>query len=247
MTIWAIADLHFSFGVPDKEMGLFGENWTDHHIKLKESWKAQIQPDDLVLIAGDISWALKLKDVIPDLEWIDALPGTKVMIRGNHDYWWGSPTKIREILPPSVHIIHNDVYRWKDFEIGGVRLWDSDFNFNEFIEFRKNPKAKEVKEVKDDHKIYQRELNRLEMSLKGFEGPKEKRIVMTHYPPVDAKMTPSPASELLEQYEVPVCVFGHLHNVRDGSLPFGEARGVRYVLTSCDYLNFKPIKIMDHA
>jgi len=245
MTIWAIADLHFSFGVPDKQMGLFGDNWKDHHLKIQKSWLERVKPDDLVLIAGDISWAMKLQDALPDLEWIDALPGTKVMIRGNHDYWWSSPAKVREILPSSIYIVQNDVFQWQDYEIGGVRLWDADFHFNDFIEYRKNPKAKTVeKERRDDEKIYQREIARLEISLKQFTCPPEKRIVMTHYPPVDAEMNPSQASALLEQYQVPLCIFGHLHNVRKGALPFGVARGVRYILTSCDYLDFKPIEIL---
>jgi len=244
MSIWAIADLHFSFGVPGKKMDLFGENWRDHDVKIRKSWKELVQPDDLVLLAGDISWAMKLPEVIPDLEWIDSLPGTKLMIRGNHDYWWGSPTKIRDILPPTIHFIHNNAYRFEDVEIGGARLWDYDFNFNEFIEFRENPKERPETAVKDDEKIYRRELTRLELSLKEFQDPQSRKIVMTHYPPVDAKMNPTPASDLLERYQVSTCVFGHLHNVRPGSLPFGEARGVRYILTSCDYTDFKPVKII---
>ncbi len=243
MAIWALADLHFSFGVPDKKMGLFGDNWVDHHLKIQKHWENLVSSDDLMLIAGDISWAMKLPDALPDLEWIDAMPGTKVMIRGNHDYWWSSPAKLRQSLPPSVHIVHNDVYRWQGYEIGGARLWDSDFSFNDVIEFRKNPKEKKEKETVDSGKIYDREISRLELSLKGFEGPPEKRIVMTHYPPVDAHLNRSAASDLLEKYKAALCVFGHLHNVRPGALPFGEARGVRYVLTSCDYLDFTPIQV----
>ena len=229
-------------------MDVFGDHWHDHDKKIRKSWEAVIQPDDLVLIPGDISWAMKIKDVIPDLEWIDSLPGTKVMIRGNHDYWWGTQSKVAEVLPPTIHAIHNNVYKWNNFEIGGVRLWDSDFSFNEFIEFKENPRANKILlEQAENHeenlRIYNRELIRLEMSLKCFKDPDCQRIVMTHYPPVDDQMNPSPASDLLEKYNVSICVFGHLHNVPHGALPFGEKRGVRYVFASCDYLDFKPIKI----
>lgn len=250
MTIWAIGDLHISFGVPGKEMDIFGDQWCRHDEKIRKAWEALVQPDDLVLIPGDISWALKIPDVLPDLEWIDRLPGTKVMIRGNHDYWWPSQSKMAQILPPTIHAIHNNVYKWENFEIAGTRLWDSDFSFNEFIEFRENPKAnkallEQAENTEENRRIYERELIRLEMSLKCFEDPKATRIAMTHYPPVDSRMNPTPVSDLLEKYGVSICVFGHLHNVHPGTLPFGEKRGVHYILTSADYLDFKPILISE--
>ena len=256
MHIWAIADLHLSFGVPNKKMDPFGPQWVNFEKRVEENWKNKITADDLVLIPGDISWATHLEDALPDLEWIDSLPGTKVMIRGNHDYWWSSPTKIRKVLPPSIHIIQNDVFEWNDVSIGGARLWDTpQFHFNDFIIFNENPtisssatkadltdKEKEQRAAKAE-KIYQRELQRLEFSLKQLRQTARLRIAMTHYPPVSADLQPSEASVLLEKYNVDICAFGHLHSVRPDAKFFGQGEHIRYLLTACDYLDFKPILI----
>ncbi len=207
-------------------MDVFGPNWADYMDKIEKNWRNVVQSDDLVLIAGDISWAMHLDDALVDLEWIAALPGTKVMIRGNHDYWWSSLSKVRRILPPTLHIIQNDSFTWNGYSIGGTRLWDSpEFNFG--------------MEVEVDEKIFERELQRLELSLKSMS--EEKRIVMTHYPPIGADLKPSRVSALLEHYHVQCCIFGHLHAVEN--MPFGELSGVHYILTAADYLDFKPLKI----
>ena len=245
MSIWAIGDLHLSFGTPDKSMDFFGEDWNNHAEKIELSWRSHIKEEDLVLIPGDISWAMRPEQAKPDLEWIARLPGTKVMISGNHDYWWPSPSKLKQLLPPTLHAIHNDVFRWNDVEVAGARLWDSDFSFGPFINFRENARAKptEEKTAIDDTKIWNREILRLEMSLKHFSNEPTRKLVMTHYPPCDAEMHATEATTLLEKYKVSTCVFGHLHSIRKGSLPFGEARGVRYYLTSCDYLAFNPLLV----
>lgn len=246
MRIWAIGDLHLSFGVPDKSMDLFGPAWEGHAAKISEHWRSSIAPEDLVLIPGDISWAMRLEDVVPDLEWIDKLPGTKVMIKGNHDYWWGSLKKIAPILPPSIHLIQNNAFFWKGAAIGGSRLWDTpEYNFHEFIEFRENPRAKpiDVEELAQEDlslKIFDRELERLRLSLKALQPDAAVRIAMTHYPPIGAAMKPSRASQILEQHGIQICVFGHLHSIKAGYSLFGEHGGVRYILTSCDYIRFQP-------
>ncbi len=246
--IWAIADLHLSFGVPNKSMDIFGPRWHDHAERLGKYWRKFVGADDLVLLAGDISWAKHLEEALIDLKWIHTLPGTKVMIRGNHDYWWASKKKLSNVLPPSLHVIHNDTFNWKGVSIGGSRLWDtSEYHFNEFIEFVKGPViSKRVKEGDvDANKIFQRELHRLEMSLKGLQQDAQLRIAMTHYPPIGPSLGASEASRLLEQYNVDICVFGHLHSVPPGTLPFGERKDVRYVLTSCDYIECQPLKIYE--
>lgn len=248
MAIWAIADLHLSFGVPDKDMDVFGENWKGYTKKLTENWQALIKEDDLVLIAGDISWAMKTEDAKADLDWIHQLPGTKVMIRGNHDYWWGSLAKVEKILPPSIHIIQNNAFNWKEFTIGGARLWDTpEFNFNAYITYKENTRAKKLTQTDSNQaeaeKVFERELARLELSLKAMSKDAPVKIVMTHYPPLSADLQPSRTSALLEKYQVNSCVFGHLHNVKQGIPMFGKKNGVSYHLTSCDYLNFIPIKI----
>lgn len=250
MRIWAIGDLHLSFGVKNKSMDIFGPKWEDHAKKIASSWKNLIHADDLVLVPGDLSWALKISEAVPDLEWVHDLPGTKVMIKGNHDYWWGSLKKIAEVLPPSIHLLQNNVFNWRGVSIGGSRLWDTpEYNFGEFIEFRENPKAKKqdhekVVQEELNQKIFDREIERLKLSLSQLESDAKIRIAMTHYPPIGADLKPSRASQIIEEYNVEVCVFGHLHNLKANLDLFGEARGVRYLLTSCDYIHFQPIAVL---
>lgn len=249
MKVWAIADLHLSFGVENKKMDCFGEGWVQHDQKVAKNWKSKISSDDLVLIPGDISWALKLKDAVPDLEWVDALPGTKVLLRGNHDYWWSSKKKMRSIMPPSIHFVHNDVLDWKSISIGGARLWDSDaYHFHDCIEWKDSGGSNLTEVDRDEEvrkKIFQRELGRLELSLKELNRKADVRIAMTHYPPLGADLQDSVASQLLEKYGVHLCVFGHLHSVRKDLRLFGEKNGIHYHLTSCDYLDFDPILLLE--
>ncbi len=250
MRIWAIGDLHLSFGVENKSMDIFGPKWEDHAKKIASNWKSIIHQEDLVLVPGDLSWALKLSEAIPDLEWVHELPGTKVMIKGNHDYWWDSLKKIAEVLPPSIHLIQNNVFNWKDVTIGGARLWDTpEYSFQNFIEFRKNPNAKkqdneELVQEELNQKIFDREIERLKLSLSQLDPEAKIRIAMTHYPPIGPDMQLSRAAQVLEQHDVQICVFGHLHNLKGNTDLFGEARGVRYLLTSCDYIHFQPVAVI---
>lgn len=248
MAVWALADLHLSFGVANKSMDVFGEQWKNFTEKIKSHWEANISPQDLVLIAGDISWAMRIEEVQPDLDWIHQLPGTKVILRGNHDYWWTSLSKIEKILPSSIHLIQNNAFQWKGISIGGGRLWDTpEYGFNNYIAFVENPRAQQLTAHESDkqeaEKIFLRELVRLELSLKCLKKDADVRIVMTHYPPIGANLAESRTSALLEKYHVNACVFGHLHNVKKDKLPFGERKGIHYYLTSCDYLDFVPLKI----
>ncbi len=249
--IWAIGDLHLSFGVPNKSMDLFGPNWESHAEAVAVQWKATIHPEDLVLIPGDISWAMRLEDALVDLRWIDALPGTKVMIKGNHDYWWPSLKKLTQVIPSSIHVIQNNVFSWKGVSIGGTRLWDTpEYSFQQWIDFQENPKQKTSSEEEDiiqeelSQKIFDRELERLQLSLQAIPKEAKVKIAMTHYPPIGADLKPSRASQILERFGIQVCVFGHLHNIKSNVSLFGEKNGIRYILTSCDYLRFQPIAVL---
>jgi predicted phosphohydrolase len=248
MHIWAIADLHLSFGVKNKSMDFFGPRWADHAAKIAKHWRQNIHSDDLVLIPGDISWALKLEDAIPDLQWIHDLPGTKVILKGNHDFWWSSLSKLKAVLPPSIHFIQNNALLFNDIAIGGARLWDTpEYSFGEFVEYRENPRAKNTEEkVQEDltDQLFDRELQRLELSLSQLSPQAKYRIAMTHYPPVNATCAPSRASTVLEKHRIDLCVFGHLHNLRENLPLFGNARGIRYVLSACDFLHYNPIQLM---
>lgn len=248
-SVWAIADLHLSFGVPDKSMQAFGTEWIDWTDKIKIHWLNLIGDDDLVLIPGDISWAMNVQDASPDLEWINQLPGTKVLARGNHDYWWGSKSKVESILPSSIHIVQNNAYFFNGVSIAGVRLWDTpEYSFDKFVIFKQNKKVnvlhKAMHDSDNDEKVFTRELSRLELSLKELDQSAAYRIAMTHYPPIGAELQESKTTKLLEKYKVDICVFGHLHSLIPESLPFGKRNGIHYHLTSCDYLNFKPIKLL---
>ncbi|MGM0439991.1 MAG: metallophosphoesterase [Chlamydiota bacterium] len=239
MTIWAISDLHLSFGTPHKDMAVFGNHWNEHHKKIKSSWKRHVSNEDLVLIPGDISWAMRLEGAQPDFAWLDNLPGTKLILRGNHDYWWSSPTKVRKALPPSLHIIHNDAFDWEDVTVGGARLWDSnEYSFEDYIDIREGTTLPEQASPEHQNKIFQREILRLEQSLKALNPKAKTRIVMTHYPPIGADLHSSIASKLLEKYHIDICLFGHLHSLKKEMPMFGKRQGIEYKLVSCDYLNF---------
>lgn len=239
-SIWAIADLHLSLGISGKEMDIFGEQWVSHYKKIETSWRKVITDNDLILVAGDISWAKNLEEVKKDLAWLDSLPGTKVMIKGNHDYWWHALSKVKAVLPPSCHVIQNDHFNWKEISIGGTRLWDSnEFTFQDIVDFQ----GKAEEQLPENEKIFDREIHRLELSLKSLDQNARLRIAMTHYPPISADLRLSRASLLFEKYHVNIVVFGHLHNVKKGLSLFGVKNGIQYVLTSSDYLNFVPIKV----
>ncbi|MCB1118789.1 MAG: metallophosphoesterase [Chlamydiia bacterium] len=242
MAIWVIGDLHLAVAVPDKDMAVFGPAWEGYMERMAAAWKGCVGEKDLVLLPGDISWAMRPEEARVDLEWIERLPGTKVMIRGNHDYWWSSLSKVKKVLPPSLHVVQNDAFQWEDGAIAGARLWDTDeYRFDALIERRENPRERRSEEAEDKSElIFQRELNRLELSLQALDPKAKWKIAMTHYPPIGLDLAPSRASQLLEKYGVDTCVFGHLHNVPPGKAPFGTARGVTYHLTSADYLEFRP-------
>ncbi|MDP1879651.1 MAG: metallophosphoesterase [Parachlamydiaceae bacterium] len=249
MAVWAIADLHLSFGVPNKNMDVFGPQWIDYTKKIENQWKSNIAPSDLVLISGDISWAKYPEDAAPDFQWIDQLPGTKILIKGNHDFWWGSLKKLKPIIPKSCLLLQNNSYQWDDIAIAGARLWDiPDLSFADVIDYKKNDVVKQLTEkddTTDSEIIYKRELGRLEASLKAMNSNAKIRIAMTHYPPIGVDFTETEASRLLEKYQVNHCIFGHLHNVKPNLELFGVHNGIHYHLTACDYLkDFKPKKII---
>lgn len=244
--IWTIADLHLSFGVPSKSMEVFGPAWKNYQEKMEKSWDALVAPEDLVLLPGDISWALHMEDALVDLNWIDKRPGTKVMIKGNHDYWWPSSSKLKAVMPPSIHFIYNNSFDFGEISVAGTRLWDTpEYDFSSVVEFVPNPRVKaEPQTIDEEEHIFVRELERLKNSLRCLNPKAKLRIVMTHYPPIGADLAPSRASALLEEYKVDICIFGHLHNVPPGKLNFGTARGVRYIFASADYLDFALFKIV---
>jgi predicted phosphohydrolase len=244
MSIWALGDLHLAKSIPSKDMAVFGPAWEGYMDKMEEAWRSSIGPKDLVLLPGDISWAMRLEEALIDLEWIHNLPGEKLLIRGNHDYWWSSSKKMAERFPSSIHFLQNTAFHWHDVAVGGSRLWDTpEYCFDAYVHFQKNEAENKSKERVDSGPIFERELERLRLSLKQMNPSASLKIAMTHYPPISGDLRPSRTSALLQEFGINICVFGHLHNLKKEAKLFGEEGGIRYVLTAADYLEFKPIQL----
>ncbi len=225
MAIYAMGDLHFPGG-QDKPMNVFGSQWDDHAAQIALRWKQTVKPDDLVLIPGDISWAMHFDQAKADLETIAELPGEKILLRGNHDYWWSSIGRIRQWLPPKMHALQNDALRWHDTVICGTRGWVFPTELNPLDE--------------QDQKIYARELIRLELSLQQAASYKLPVIAMLHYPPLLKDSLSTSFTALLEAYGVSMCCFGHLHDVGILNAFQGNHNQINYHLVSCDAINFTP-------
>ena len=227
--VYAIGDLHLSLSVPDKAMDVFGARWKDHAERIKEAWQNTVREDDLVLIPGDISWAMYLQDAIADLAFIGSLRGKKLLLRGNHDYWWQSVTKVRTALPEGTFALQNDVFRFGEITVCGTRGWTV-------------PESAHFKESAD-RKLFERELIRLDLSLNRLE-PGTTAVGMLHYPPFSESGEKSAFAKRFEEAGVKHVVYGHLHGA---SLKFafnGEKDGVTYHCVSADSLDFAPKRIL---
>jgi len=260
MKVFALADPHLSLATPNKSQEKFGPQWLDHARSIGERWRAAVGEDDLVLVAGDISWAMRLENAQADLDFLAALPGTKVLIHGNHDYWWSSISKVRRALRPRMYALQHDAIRIGTVAVCGTRLWDvPGVNFPDLVDWQPQVVAQGVaatpdhgraaQEATESEKIYRRELDRLRMALAALNqiAPPGNtdgrlRIVMTHYPPCDANLNPTEVTQLFEQAAIDHAVFGHLHSLRRGLTPppFGYRHPTHYHLTACDYLDFTP-------
>lgn len=251
MRIFAISDLHLSFASP-KPMDVFGEEWVDHPQRLAASWKEVIQPEDTVLIAGDFSWAMRLEDAMPDFAWLSELPGKKILIRGNHDYWWEGITKTRAAVGERATLLQHDAVLLDGrIAVAGTRLWD----FPEAIwprdpsrppvefppEVRERMERKQA-QVIDAEKIRRREVERLRISLSAIPNQAEIRIAMLHFPPIGEAGLPTPLTAILEEFKIDLCVYGHLHGLGTRPRSGADCRigRTRYLLTSSDWLAFQP-------
>ncbi|GAA0070239.1 metallophosphoesterase [Clostridium sardiniense] len=224
MALYAISDLHLALS-GDKPMDIFGEHWSKHDEKIKENWLSKINEDDTVLIAGDISWAMKSGESEADLNWIESLPGKKIISKGNHDYWWGSISKLNSMFEKT-KFLQNNFYEYGEYAICGTRGWIC-------------PGTDRF--TSHDEKIYSREGIRLRLSLdeakkKGFT----KFIVMLHYPPTNEKFMPSQFTEICTEYGVEKVIYGHLHGNCLNRVLEGEFKGVEYIMTAADFLDFNP-------
>lgn len=249
MKIYSIGDLHLS-GSTGKSMAIFGNNWKDHHNKIKNNWERLINNEDIVLIPGDISWANKPEDVMEDLLWIHNLPGKKIITKGNHDYWWQSLKKVCDILPSSIYALQGNCYISEDVAIAGTRFWeDSTLNFNSYIEWQSREElglTPEKDKSVDDKKILKREMGRIELTLSSIPGSVKHIIMMLHFPPVDFTFQQNLAADTLCKYGVNTCIFAHLHSLKREMVPKFPVRkwGIDFHLVSCDYLDFCPKRIL---
>lgn len=230
MSVFAIADLHLP-GQNDKPMSVFGAQWDRHFERIRQSWRENVRQEDIVLIPGDISWAMHLPHAMEDLEAIGALPGKKILLRGNHDYWWSSISKVRAMLPPGMHALQNDALALDGQVFCGARGWTFPTPACPLPD--------------QDRRIYERELLRLEMSLAAARrmGEGLPLTVLMHFPPLLADGADTAFTRLLEQSPARQVVYGHLHGagIKNGFV--GKRNGIGYLLVSCDALEFSPLRI----
>ncbi len=228
MALYAIGDLHLCLGAP-KPMDVFGGTWVGYMDKLREGIQI-IQPEDTTILLGDLSWALDLPSAKADFFWINQIPGRKIILKGNHDYWWSTAAKFNKFCADNdfqnMFILNNNAYAYDDWAICGTRGW--------FFE--------EDRSVAHDEKVFKRELLRLEASLKAAgERPK---MVFLHYPPRYKGYACSEILELLEKYEVRRCFYGHLHGGSHKLAMEGLWDSVEYRLVAADYIGFKPYRVI---
>ena len=236
LKIFSISDLHLSINNP-KPMDIFGPAWDNYVDLIFDDWTKKVSNQDVVLIPGDISWAMKLEDAKVDLDLISALPGNKIIIRGNHDYWWKSISAVRSLLPNNFFALQNDHICLGNYIFCGTRGWQV---------------PETTHKTPEDEKIYKRELIRLELSLSSAktaqenmkkEGIDAKIVCMIHYPPFNSKKEESDFTKLFEKYEVSTVVYGHLHGTKSRTNHLTQINGICYYLTSCDLVENKLIPI----
>lgn len=252
--LFTLSDPHLSFARP-KPMEVFGPLWRDHTERLADNWRAAVGEDDIVLMPGDISWAMRLEEAKADLEWLSRLPGRKVLLKGNHDYWWQSLAKMKALALPGLHFVQANHVLLDDVAVGGTRLWD----FPD-IKWPYVPRegggegagapgmemeAKEDREG-DPEKLRARELGRLAASLETLPAGAGVKVAMTHYPPLGEDGLPTRLTDLIGSYGVDICVFGHVHGAGLGPRPGEDVLigKTRYVLASCDVIGMTPKRLL---
>ncbi len=235
MALFAISDLHLAIGM-DKPMDIFGLHWENHVRQIEQAWNTLISADDTVVIPGDISWGMTLDQAMPDFEFLDRLPGKKIILKGNHDYWWSSVTKIERFFEEkklwSIRLLKNNCFRVDDsILLCGTRGWILPCENS----FRQS-----------DEIIFKRELGRLNTSLtqaRTLQAPEDQIIVALHYPPLLPTCLETEFTRMMEEFQVKRCLFGHIHGNGKERAYEGERNGVFYQNISADKLAFKPLRL----
>lgn len=230
MAIYVIADLHLSFS-QDKPMSIFGENWEGHSEKIKNNWISKVKPEDTVVLPGDFSWAMYLQDTYKDFEYLNSLPGKKLLLKGNHDYWWTTVTNMRNFLEENkfknIDFIYNNSYLVENKILTGTRGWN-------------------LLDTENSNKMIKRESIRLQLAIEdGIKkyGDDKEIIVFMHYPPISNTNKKSDFLKILKQYDIKRCYYGHLHGKSHQDAVEGIVDGIEFKLISADYLNFDVIKV----
>lgn len=231
MALYTISDLHLPLGI-DKPMDIFGYGWNNYVQRIEENWHKAIMPEDTVVLGGDFSWATYLEETEKDFDFLQALPGKKIILKGNHDYWWSTLNKMNNFLAEkkysSVSILQNNAYVYGSIGICGTRGWSLDLSSEE------------------DKKIYSRELGRLKLSLDdAVRKGCEEIFVFLHYPPITQQGYGTSFHKLMKEFNVTKCIYGHLHSQSHAAAATGVYDGIEYILASADYLKFMPIKLAD--
>ena len=228
MALYAIGDLHLCLGAP-KPMDIFGGAWVGYMDKLKEGLSV-IGPEDTTVLCGDLSWSLDLPNSKADFAWINDIPGRKIILKGNHDYWWSTVAKFNKFCAENgfenMHILNNNCFAYENWAICGTRGW--------FFE--------EERSGQHDEKVFKRELIRLETSLKA--AGERNKMVFLHYPPRYKGYECREILELLEKYEVRRCFYGHLHGGSHNLAMEGLWNGTEFRLVAADYMKFKPYPVI---
>ena len=228
MAVYAIADLHLSFGT-DKPMDVFS-GWTNYTERIKNNWQKLIGKNDTVVIAGDVSWAMKLSETDADFRFIHSLNGHKIILKGNHDYWWSTKAKMDKYIAEkgfdSISILHNNYYAADGIALCGSRGWFYDA------------------EEDADKLILNREVGRLRMSIEPALRDGYEPIVFLHYPPIYNNMECDEILGVLKEYNIKKCFYGHIHGGNAAKKAFiGEKYGINFKLIACDYLGFMPLAV----
>ena len=229
MALFVMGDLHLSLS-SDKSMDIFG-GWENYVERIKENWNREVSPEDTVVVPGDISWAMSLKEAVADFRYIHELPGRKIILKGNHDYWWTTAAKMNNFLAEngfdSIFILHNNHYAYKNYGICGTRGWINDDS------------------EPADAKVLAREAQRLETSIASAESAGLEPLVFLHYPPLYGNEYNPDLLEVMYRHNIKRCWYGHIHG-RKGhqNAVNGERDGIVFQLVSADYVQFCPVKIM---
>ncbi len=230
MKVFAISDLHLSLSGA-KPMDIFGLKWENYLNKIEEDWGKKVSDEDVVLISGDISWAMQLDEAVKDVSFIAKQKGTKILIRGNHDYWWQGITKVRDSLPNNTYALQNDSIKIGNIVFCGSRGWavEGSPDYSEH-----------------DKHIYLREVERFKLALNHASKLKQegdKLVCLIHYPPFNARLENSLFTELFESFDVDKVVYGHLHGKESKIFPKIVKNGIEYILTSCDLIDYKLVEV----